>query len=837
MGTIHNRRHPLRVRALAAAAFAALAPQAFAGTYTWDIGNLSDAIAAGLPDPLAVTDTLNIGAGNYKYVNTGLTTQGTVNWLDTLYFVNGNTISNSGSWTAVGNAGFADGGYSGSFVNSGLFDGGAFQVAIGNIAFTNSGTVNADSGGSVSFNSNGSTFNAGTQFTGAGVVNVNGNTSFNGSFTSQNLQLVSGTFTGSAAQINGAVGWSTGYLAGTWSVASGQTLNLRSGNYKFLNGTLANAGTMNAQDNLYFQNGNALTNQGLYDLQADVGTADGAYSGTFTNNAILRKSAGAGTSNIQGITFINNGEVNAQTGTIAFNSGTYRFNDGTKFTGAGQVVVSTNATFVGGFTTAGNLTLSAGSYFGGDGNPGSKATMNGDANWVTGALTGTWEIASGQTLALLPGNYKYVNGAVTNKGTIAAQDNLYFQNGNALTNQGLYDLQADVGTADGAYSGTFTNNAILRKSAGAGTSNIQGITFINNGEINAQTGTIAFNSGSYRFNDGTKFTGAAQVAVSTNATFVGGFTTAGNLTLSAGSYSGGDGNPGSKATMNGNVKWTTGSLTGTWEIASGQTLALLPGNYKYVNGAVTNKGTMAAQDNLQFQNGNTLTNQGRYELQGDVGFVDGGYNGSFVNTGLVIKSAGTGTSNVAAIDFVNAAGGTVDPGAGTIQLPNNFTNQGTLLGVGAFSTNLLTNAGHVAPGQMAGHVPGTLTVNGNFAQAAAGSFDAALGGGAGASLLAVSGNLSLDGALNLICYGACTYTVGQTITIMTYDGTLTGIFAGSPVLSGFASGAFDVSYIMPHQVLLTVTQNTIAAVPEPSTWALLLAGLAAVGVAARRRRR
>ena len=244
-----------------------------------------------------------------------------------------------------------------------------------------------------------------------------------------------------------------------------------------------------------------------------------------------------------------------------------------------------------------------------------------------------------------------------------------------------------------------------------------------------------------------------------------------------------------------------------------------------------NLGTVTATTNVGFQYGNTWTNAGKFDLKSDVGLYDAYGNGKFVNNGLVVKSAGTGVSSVAGINFSNAVGGTVNVQTGTIALPASFNNAGTLKGTGTFTSNLLTNSGHMAPGDPLG----TLALKGSFAQTALGSFDVGLGGLDGSGLLAITGSAALGGTLDLLCYGSCSYSVGQTIVILTASGGVSGTFSGAPVLSGFSAGAFSVSYANPNQVLLTVTQATVAAVPEPATWALLLCGVALIGGIARRR--
>jgi hypothetical protein len=182
---------------------------------------------------------------------------------------------------------------------------------------------------------------------------------------------------------------------------------------------------------------------------------------------------------------------------------------------------------------------------------------------------------------------------------------------------------------------------------------------------------------------------------------------------------------------------------------------------------------------------------------------------------------------------VNAGGivnrGTLNYSAESIVLPSaTFTNDGqfTFSGAGTRSlTGALVNTGRVTPGGPTQ----TLAITGDFTQTSAGLFDVALHGGTlGASLLTAAGTASLAGTLNLICFGTCTYTAGQTIEILAASGGVSGAFAA---LTGFGPGVFSVDYSTPNEVLLRVAE-----VPEPHTYLTLLAGLAAVGFVIRRRR-
>jgi hypothetical protein len=756
-----------------------------------------------------------IQGGGYKYLNGSLANQGTLAAADNLYFQNGNTLSNVGLYDMQGDVGLYDGGYNGYFTNTGTLrksaGSGTSYVAI--TGFSNSGTIDVQSG-SIEFNT-GAVFNAGSVFKGPGTVVVSSGATFNGGFGTQgNLRLTAGTFYGSSAQIGGDTTFSGGTFTGDWTLLPGRTLTLAGGSYKYLNGSLLNQGTVAAADNLYFQNGNTLTNITLVDLQGDVGLYDGSYNGYFVNSGTLRKSAGTGTSYVSIAGFSNSGTIEVQSGSIEFNAGAV-FNAGSVFKGPGTVVVSGGAAFNGGFSTDGNLRLTAGTF------TGNGALIAGNTTFSGGTFTGDWTLLAGRTLTLAGGSYKYLNGSLLNQGTVAAADNLYFLNGNTLTNTALVDLQGDLGLYDGGYNGYFVNSGTLRKSAGTGTSYVSIAGFSNSGTIEVASGSIEFNAGAV-FNGGSRFKGPGSVVVSNGASFNGDFTTQGNLVLSGGDFTG------STARALGNVTWTGGRLNGTWENGAGQTLTLAAGSYKYLNGSLVNSGKVVATDTLNLQNGNTYTNAGRHELQGDVGIGDGGYSGTVVNSGLIVKTAGTGVSALNAVSLVNT--GVIDVQTGTIALPSNFANAGTLKGNGTFSTNLVTNNGHVAPGES----PGTLTISGSFAQSAAGFLDIELGGTAGADLLHVTGSAALDGTLAIACWGDCSYAVGTQLVILDALGGVSGSFAGSPVLSGFASGAFAVSY-RANEVLLTVTEATVAAVPEPGVWLLLLGGLGALKLVQRRR--
>ena len=603
--------------------------------------------------------------------------------------------------------------------------------------------------------------------------------------------------------------------------------------------SFASAGTVNwtnSSGNLSFLSSASVASSGLWDAQGDAAlTYGGGTASTFTNSGTLRKSAGAGTTQIgnsTSLSIVNSGTVDAQTGTIVF-GGANTFNTGTVFTGAGSVVVNTASTYNGAFTSS-NLTLAAATQ------TGNAAVLNGQVQFSAGALAGGWTVAPGATLNVLGAGTKTVDGAsINNSGTVAWQassGNVAFLSGASLVNNAVLDAQGDAGlTYGGGIASTFTNNGTLRKSAGAGNTQIgnsSSISTVNNGTVDAQTGTISF-GGANTFNNGTVFTGAGSVVMNTASTFNGAFTSS-NLTLAAGTQTG------SAAVLNGQAQFTAGALAGGWAVAPGATLNLQgPGTKTLAGAAIVNSGTVAWQassGNISFQSSSSLTNNGVLDAQGNASLVyAGGTASDIINNGTLRKSGGTGTTlltNSSAVSFVN--NGTVDVQVGTIQLPGSFSNDGILKGSGTLlSSGGLTNNGTLAPGSFG---TGTLALTGGaLTQAAGATFAVDLTSMSAFDLLTVAGAASLNGTLALNCLGACSFAVGDTFTILNATGALTGAFA-SVTLAGFASGAFNVIYDTANSdVRLFVTQS-VTAVPEPSAYAMLLAGVAVLGGLAWRRR-
>jgi hypothetical protein len=286
--------------------------------------------------------------------------------------------------------------------------------------------------------------------------------------------------------------------------------------------------------------------------------------------------------------------------------------------------------------------------------------------------------------------------------------------------------------------------------------------------------------------------------------------------------------------MQGTLEWRGGELQGDWEVASGGTLTATGTAAKIQRGgSVLNKGTVRwnADASLQMANGARFSNDGVFDVSTDADlahFV--GMPGTFINNGRFVKSGGSGETSLTSVTFSGA--GVIDVRSGTIVLPNNFENDGVLTGMGTFAlAGMLNNDGHVAPGAS----PGTLRIDGHFAQNAGGILDIEVNSATFHDRLVVTGTVMLGGTLALHCFADCRMAVGETIIIVEAGGPLIGAF-DAVTLIGFGAGDFALPKYDGGLVLLRVTE-ALAPVPEPESYALMLSGMALIVWTVRRSRR
>ena len=163
-------------------------------------------------------------------------------------------------------------------------------------------------------------------------------------------------------------------------------------------------------------------------------------------------------------------------------------------------------------------------------------------------------------------------------------------------------------------------------------------------------------------------------------------------------------------------------------------------------------------------------------------FNQGGTRTILDNDGTLTKHTGTGTTSIGAAFANNGVvavqsgriAATTGGGAGGATVPNLFEIQAgvVLPGSGTFNSDVL-NAGTLTPGNS----PGTVTVNGDYTQAAGGSFNVEIGGlnaGSEFDQLIVTGTAALAGTLNVTLIDPFVPQLNNSFLIL--DGTVVGAF-------------------------------------------------------------
>ena len=515
--------------------------------------------------------------------------------------------------------------------------------------------------------------------------------------------------------------------------------------------------------------------------------------------------------------------------------------------------------------TAGTLGSSAGGV--GTATVSSGTWANSTNLTVGGTGTGTLNVNGGSvsnTDATISRSADSVGTATVSSGTWANSGNLTVGNGGTGTLNVTGGLVSVSGTLSTGTGGTINLNAGGTLQIGVGgTTGGLGVatTLVNNG-------TLVFNRSDAITIDaaGISGTGTVRNADTGTTTLTGQTSFTNGLGATAGRLI-----AGSTSSLNGFS--TTGSLAA----GSGATLELKSKGLAYVNGLSTLAGgTILATNGISLGAGANVVGTGAISgfvsaaygsrVEADGGKLTVGDSSSYIGVAsagllytnanevelldrnLAVLGALTQLGDVSGRGTLRAANGMLLPqgnnlaGRGTVY--GNFVNQGdvygdgstagqeivfaagsTVSGIGSFE-NVVFN-GTYSPGNSPAI---TNVTNGQFA--AASSLLIELGGtqpGTQYDRVVDSGSLALlGGTLDVVLYNGFVPTVGNSFEILQY-GQLSGDFGtvNYPALSGGLSWERTISAVA----------MTITVVPEPSTWAALLAGLACGGYSLFRRRR
>ena len=670
----------------------------------------------------------------------------------------------------------------------------------------NDGTVNnaglyritndADIGNSVAAgpvirnSSTGSFFKTG----GTGTSLVSSNIVFDnqgGTIAALSGTLSIGKLTGSGGVLNAAEG---AVLKITAADLDGTYTGSGAGAVQLGNGIFDGTATFNLPGGLLQWTGGTIAGTYTNNVALAI-TGGGHLQGTLNNNGVINQSAsfsivpgGSGVLN-NGATFNITNDADIQNSTASgpsiVNALSGRF---AKTSGSGTSSVSANILFdnQGGTIAAQSGILIIGRLAGNGGvlSAAPGATLKLQGMDVTGTFTGsgggTVELSDGfhgaATFALPGGMLRWtggnIGGALTNAGSLGIDTGAGRLSGGTIVNLGTIDQSANFSmTADGT---RFVNSGVVQLTHNAS---------IGNGV----SGTPVFSNTA-----GGSFAKVAGTGTSTVSGIA--FDNQGLVTVSSGTL-----------TLADVAQHPTGSNTlaaGSWEVKAGATLNILSGGDIVINQAqvsLSGVGSTFAKINMLADN------------QGSFSILDGR---SFTTAG----------------DLLNP--GTLTVGAGSVLTlggHGTLISTGILRGGGTIVGNVFSS-GRATPGRSVG----TLSIDGNLslqappgAASETGVLEIELADVSSFDVLAVSGSATLAGVLKVDLLPGYLPTVGDSFAVLSFASWSGGFQAYDlPALTG---GLYLQPVLSADRLTLTV------AVPEPASWAMMLVGAAALGLAMRRR--
>jgi hypothetical protein len=418
------------------------------------------------------------------------------------------------------------------------------RLAFGASSYLLDGASSLAGAGDVSFGSDTAVLGA---YAVTGTTTVSGGTvRFDVDVSLPALVLSGGALTGpSTVTVSGPFTWTGGTLSGTGTTEADGGIAISGANDKHLNGrtlinvataTVTGTGGVEVVNNAVFWNlaGSAL------DFQNDA--KFGTFSifdvrGTLINDGTIQKSAGSGVTHLDLAPLNNRGTVDAQSGTLdlsggGLSSGTFLtepgatlefggsshyLTAGSSVRGAGNVLFGSESfndlfiTLAGSYAVGGTTTLQATgggppsvsflgavefsslSLIAGTLNGGDAITVDGLLTWTGGTLSGTGPVYANGGLSISGPNAKALDGcALINAGaaTWGGAGNVTFSNGASFDNAatGTFDVQTDA--TFGGSGAVFTNEGTFKKSAGLGTTTLNG-AFTNSGTLKVDGGTLA----------------------------------------------------------------------------------------------------------------------------------------------------------------------------------------------------------------------------------------------------------------------------------------------------------------------------------------------------------
>ena len=646
-----------------------------------------------------------------------------------------------------------------------------------------------------------------------GSLTLNGANTFTGSLTVNNGTLAlnnTDTFTG-VTTINGGT-----LLLGNSSAVGNSAVNLQGGTLGFTNLTSVNIAALEGTSNLSLTNNTsaavALNVNGTSGTWVDTGLVTGSGSVTLNNAGINEQfgnASGAGAANYTGGTTVNNGSLTIsgtsdQTGPVTLNTGTLILGGTSTVTGA----VALPGYGVSTFTVENSAVVSLSTALDTDtvNNSYSNAivaTLENNASVTVSGFSwgnGTDRVGQGNSLTIENsaslidnGSFDFMNtdGGTSNQGgviynlsggTLAAQNFILFNyGGNAATiatfnfNGGTLEALA----ADGANGSTLFFPALTRLTADV----TAGGAVVNTNGFNITIGQALVHSGSGT-DGGLNVEGTGVLTLTGVNTYNGATTINSGATLQLGNgATGGDGTISSSngITDNGTLIYnrfgdlTSGvAITGTGGVVKiGAGIELLSANNNYTGGTSVTAGTLEVSGQLSGTVSVSVSNNATLELASN-------------NTlnGFAHLSLSAGTLQVVASENQYLGDLTVGAGVSTLSL-----------GATGDILNFLDSSANTWTGTLA-----ITNWNGNGAD---------LGGGGSDQILFTEAN-------------------GTTPAFLT-SAELADISFVNPTIDG-------VAHTSTYGAVQLADGELVAAIPEPGTWAMMLAGAGMLFVLRRSRR-
>jgi hypothetical protein len=460
---------------------------------------------------------------------------------------------------------------------------------------------------------------------------------------------------------------------------------------------------------------------------------------------------------------------------------------------------------------------------------------------TNGGLSGDLTIAAGGQLQFAGLPYKNLYGlTLENHGTVMLSGGGLSMAGTTISNGGLWQLTGDTAiNSGGSPTPVWFNAGTFRKTGGTLVSSMANLQFVNfpGGLVDVHTGTLQFYGGPTNLISGTF-----------NATAPGGINFSGGIWTDGGGTATGSGliqltggtlllctniipgllltggevytaNPfqasgaitnltldgatlaGTNLIGKGTLTVNSGALTDQLSVATNGQLLLATSSTKPLYDLnLINQGTVLWSGGSLNVGATTVSNGGQWLMTSDnVMAYGGGASPVWTNSGVLHKSAGTGTSFVASFGFYNQPGGLVEVDSGTVDLSSLTTNLagglrlnggnliaagtlafagGTLDGSGSMGANALTG-GLISPG-LGG--PGLFTFSSGLtlgANATVSLDGTGLSPGTGYDQLSVTGGVVLgQSTLQVTALPGVAEGVAFTIIDNTGSAPVSGTFNG-----------------------------------------------------------